>query len=331
MAEKGPFKFNPGGIALNLTLIFGLGILVSFVLRLFGVGEETARSVQIAVFCLILFANPLEAYRESQSRRQFVNKLAIGAFVGLAVSLAIGPLGQEEVAAESESTWQKLHGSLGILLVLPLLILAPLLESLLNKSPGSVKLTELIGRAAFPAFLIASIMFTLMVAGALFLLGANLQIGSLVMLGAIVLAVTETWATPEDERGADDTVRPPPASEKEACADFVNGLRNSFTSILFMSTILFMSLHVMSPLISTDFDVQPIRSIVSLLAFAVGMPLVFMMFVGLGMLTAHCLAYLVALWQSGGDNLSVERFCDHTSDRLLVGGLSYVMPASLDD
>ncbi|MFK7939383.1 MAG: hypothetical protein AB8B82_08395 [Roseovarius sp.] len=334
----------------SMALAFGISFVLSKVLMALSFPPQAVIAASMVVFFTIMFADPITALRDGKSRREVGVKLIVG--LGMAVIIAIpfafGLFGGIPIETATEAATTPVEnpdkGIFGAvspvlfgLLVLPLMFMAPLAEKALKGGEDGqrVSVEDLKIGAAFPVYMMFIMVLNLGVPGAMWLLDVSLGLAALIMLAAILICVAEIWmADPDDLPGDIENPEWGPRAEtaKEAWAGLRKAISNSFSSALFLGSVIYISLTLALPYMGdmNISDANPLPMIIGVLAMS-GVMLVstIMLFaVGVVILVA---ATLVLGRTQGSDPLTIAEVAGQAQMRLLGGGMLWVRPDLEDD
>jgi len=287
-------------------------------------------------FFTLLHADPARLWRDGAPGREIAIKVGSGLILGI-VAAAI--LAMHAVPTEGNDTPQAwMWTLLPILLILPVAFMGPVVEAILRGhrangaplTPDHLKMS-----LVFPGFLIATLFLNLAVAGALFLLGAPLWVGLLVMVAAVLICIADAWtAAPEDRLPTEHDIgwAPPAETATAAWTGLGRALRQSGSSALFIGGMIYVSVGAAMPALAVGDpqnldDVAFIGSIAAMGAIVIG--------VSLGLMLAGVLAVAAAAWTvckiKRAHPLTMVDLGQQAAARLFMGGIAHVRPVFDDE
>lgn len=333
----------------SLFLALGVCFVLSKVLGWVGVSPQSVMVASIIAFFTLTFTDPITALREGKSRRDLVVKLIVGFAIAAicAIPFAFDMFGGTpiEPAAEGavpagDTPDKGIFGAISPvffgLLILPLVFMAPLAEKALKGSQDGERVSaeDMKISAVFPIYMMFTMALNLGVPGAMWLLDMSVWMAAVVMLAGILLCVAEIWmADPEDL--PDDIENPEWGPRAESAAEAWAGLRKaisqSFSSALFLGSVIYISLSFALPYMGDMdlLDANPLPMIMGVIVMSVVMLVSCLMLFALGVVILVVATYALGR-AHGSDPLTIAELAGQAQMRLLGGGMMWVRP-DLDD
>ncbi len=335
---KTVFFDHLGGVLIALAVAFG----ATWAMRFLGVDEGVTSGVNLFLFFTFVFADPVGAWRGSQTWSKFWIKLGAGAVVAVTLAmifLLVDFGGPTEGASNEDGGAEAASGGFAwamvlLFLIIPIVFMGPLLERILSgQGPTGEKLEaeDLQIGLTFPLYISGHFLMIGAVAGALWIIDLPWSAGLLALTAGVLCAVTEAWlARPEDQLPdweEDGSWQPRAESAQAAWSGLGKAFRASFASALFMGGMTFATVSLAISMNSGG-EGSLDEGLGILMDLAVIGGLVLAASLGLllyGVVLVASLAYVVGRLH-GIDPLALEHFVKQSFGRLFMGGMSYVRP-----
>lgn len=314
-----------GGLAIAFAACFA----ASWMMQAVGARDAAITTASLFVFVTFVLADPVGAWRGSQSWSKFRIKLGSGGLLAIMLAMAFS-------LADVE---RSILGAISPLLLLPMMILpvlfmGPVVERIMSgKAADGARLTwdDVQIGLTFPLYVSGQFALIGAIAVGLWMVGVPWIVGLMVLSGGVVAAVVDAWlARPEDNLPDWKSVHgwhPRPSTASMAWDGLRRAFRASFPSALFLggSAFTIVALAVSNGqgggvsaaglmIMLTDLaeiGTVILAALVCLAVFAV--------------VLASVMAYVIAR-RHRMDVRSIEAVVRQSLARLFMGGLGFVRP-----
>jgi hypothetical protein len=358
-----------GDTICNLALAYACARGIGAAAGIEAILSDEGLGLLLVVMLTVMHADPMGSWRRGRALRVVLLRGTLGAVIGGCLyallpdgaggpAAAADPLGPTPDAAGGAAGEAAARGGDGAarqrtgreggggvpqpvwvsLVALMAIALAPWLESLLRpRRPRGVSLAERaqIG-AAFPLFTLAMAGLNLGLLTAFWSLGLPLPVAFALMLAAVLLCVSETWAAPPEDLPPDpDAPRwgPPVESARAAWAGLGKAIGQTMASALFLASALYIAFELARP----AFPAPGSLAMTDPGSFAAGMLMgaALVVAAALGLFALGAAALALAAWalgrMKGADALSIAELIRYASHRLFAGGIHHVRPDLEDE
>lgn len=308
----------------GLAIAFAACFIASWVLSIVGASGPATTSASLFVFFAFVFADPVGAWRGSQTWARFRIKVGTSVVLAIMLSTVFGVLDVQRIGLAATLSGMNLLLLLPLLLV-PMIFMGPLVERILSgRGPNGDRLTweDFQFGLTFPIYVTGQ--FTLIAAIALALWGSGVPwaAGLVFLTGGVLAAVSDTFQAPEDAQSGETP---------SAWAGLRRAFRTSFPSALFLGGASFtlISLAVTAGQSGAG-TVASLAAIVNELSQIGTVVLAALLcLASYAVILTGTMAFIMAR-RADMDLFAVEDLVHQSLGRLFMGGLAIVRPEMED-